>query len=71
VWIRGQQCRSAGTALWADGPGIASRQPRQVGDQFQRIIGKSIGDFDLAQQLEVDVVQKRPEQFAQPVIVDT
>ena len=67
----GRQQRVAGRAARrAHGPGVAAGQPRQIGQQLQRFVRQPLGDADLAERLEIDAVQIRMKQFAQPLVVD-
>ena len=59
--IGGQQRVTRRTARRTHGPGVAARQARQVGEQFQRFVRHPLGDSNLAQRLEVDAVQIRSE----------
>ena len=67
----GRQHRVAGRApRRAHGPGVAAGQPRQVGQQLQRFVRQPLGDANFAERLEIDAVQIRIEQLAQPLVVD-
>ena len=68
--VGGQQRVAGRTARRAHRPGVAAGQPRQVGEQFQRIVGEPLGDADFAERLEVDAVQIRMKQLAEPLVVD-
>ena len=70
VRIGRQQRVAGGAARGAHGPGVAAGQPRQIGQQLQRFVGEPLGDVDLAERLEIDAVEVRMEQLAQPLVVD-
>ncbi len=61
---------AGGAARGAHGPGVAAGEPRQVGEQLERIVGEPLGDADFAERLEVDAVQIGMKQLAEPLIVD-
>ncbi len=69
VWIGCQQSRSGCTSARRDGPGVAASQTRQVGNQLQGLVRQLVRNFDLPQQLEIDPVQSRREQFPQSLVV--
>ena len=60
----------AGAAPRAHGPGVAAGQPRQIGDQLQGLVRQLAADLQLAQQIEIGVVQQRLEQLAHFVVGD-
>ncbi len=61
---------AGGAADRAHGPGVAAGQPGQVGQQLERIVREPFGDANLTERLEVDAVQIRVEQLAEPLVVD-
>ena len=67
----GSQQRVPGRAARrADRPGVAPRQSRQIGEQFQRFVREPFRDANFAQRFEIDAVEVRIEQLAEPLIVD-
>ncbi len=65
-----KQCVARGTAGGRDDPGIAARQARQVGDQFDGFVGKLTGDFHTSQKFQIHAIQVRREKLAHARVVD-
>ena len=65
VGIGRQQGVARSTPLRTHRPRVAAGQARQIRDQVQRAVGQLIRHVDVAQELEIGVVQSRCKQLSQ------